>query len=190
MNRKTILILVGVIAALCLCSVAVGAFAVSQMGNVLKQSTTNDPAKVSEASKAIADYTIPEGYKQSMSMSIMGITMVGMTGAESNDLIMLIQYPAGMQVNQAQMEEQLRKTMQQGSNSQNYTFTQTGTLERVIRGQKVTLSVSESNPTSGNTVRQALGVFQGKGGLAMVMIMGSVDTWNQEAIDTFLSSMK
>jgi hypothetical protein len=66
-----------------------------------------------------------------------------------------------------------------------------GTQKATIRGQSVTLTISEgASGSSEATMRQVTGVFNGKDGIVMLMAMGDVDRWDQTMLDQFLASIR
>ena len=42
---------------------------------------------------------------------------------------------------------------------------------------------------NGTTMRQVITTFPGKGGIAMLMIMGSAESWDEEEINAFIESI-
>jgi hypothetical protein len=52
------------------------------------------------------------------------------------------------------------------------------------------VTIYEGTDNSGDSIRELITVFPGKGGTAMLMIMGSPDHWDQEEIDAFLGSIR
>lgn len=60
----------------------------------------------------------------------------------------------------------------------------------VIQGQPTELIISEGINSDGESYRQAMAAFQGKGGPALLVYSASVSTWEQEAVDAFLASIQ
>ena len=52
------------------------------------------------------------------------------------------------------------------------------------------MEMSEGTNDKGVKIRQGVVVFNGKGGPTVLMLMGSEADWDNEKIDTFLSSIK
>jgi hypothetical protein len=58
-----------------------------------------------------------------------------------------------------------------------------------IRGEEVEVTTLEGADDSGFVMRQLVTTFPGKDGTAMLMIMGSAQTWDKEEIDQFIESI-
>jgi hypothetical protein len=63
-------------------------------------------------------------------------------------------------------------------------------IPATIMGQPVTLVVSEGRNHDGQLYRQVDGMFEGKGGQALVVISGPVQTWDQTVVDEFIASIR
>jgi hypothetical protein len=59
-----------------------------------------------------------------------------------------------------------------------------------IRGTDVEVFIFEGSDESGDVMRQLITTFPGKGGTAMLMIMGTPQSWDQEELDTFIESIQ
>ena len=72
-----------------------------------------------------------------------------------------------------------------------YTRTQVvGQQQVTVRGQTVTLVLSEGTNSSGQPYRTLTGVFQGKGGPALLSVEAPLSQWNQAEVDAFLASIR
>ena len=60
----------------------------------------------------------------------------------------------------------------------------------VIRGEEVEVTIFEGTDTNGYVMRQLITSFTGKDGTAMLMIMGSPSTWDENEIDDFIESIR
>ena len=58
-----------------------------------------------------------------------------------------------------------------------------------LRGQEVTLIVSEGVNSENVSYRQISVAFEGKGGPALLLFSESVEAWDQAAVDEFLASI-
>lgn len=189
MNRKTLIIILAVVGGLCLCAVVAGVVLFAQAGRMVNQAVSSDPAKAAEAARAITDYELPPGYSDSFSLDLFGVKMVGFTGKDADSFIMLFQFPPNAGLSQDQMEQQMRQ-MYQNQTGQNLNMEKVGTQKVTIRGQATELSIFEGTGENGVRIRQLLGVFEGKGGMAFLMVTGRVNTWDQAAVDSFIRSMR
>ena len=63
------------------------------------------------------------------------------------------------------------------------------TKQMTIRGEEVEVITYEGTDDSGSVMRQVITTFPGKGGTAMLMIMGEPQNWDKEEIDAFIESI-
>jgi hypothetical protein len=67
-----------------------------------------------------------------------------------------------------------------------------GTRQVTLKGQAVTLTVSEStgDEASGEALREVMGTFRGQGGASvMLMATGMASQWDDAALDAFVASI-
>lgn len=188
MSRKTWIILAIIFGILCLCVVIGGIFFLTQGAKLLGNTVNSDPGKTAAVAEGIADYDLPAGYSNSYSMSLFGMSVVGITQDGGDMMIVLFQFPEGSEMSAEQMEKQMRDVMAQQSGR--YELTKTGEQQVTLRGQPVTLSIFEGEGDKRTPIRQVVGSFQGKGGTAFLMVMGNQATWDQQALDDFIASMR
>jgi hypothetical protein len=196
MSRGVKIALVVVVILLGACCIGGAAlYFISQ--RVVSQAVTDDPAKAATLGHEIVDYSLPDGYRELGGMNALVFQMVFIgTGSKTGDsmFIMLMQIPAEANMDQEEMQRQMTQAMQQQGQGRNLQTHVVGTQTATIKGQPVTLTVSEGTVTEGNDAgtvfRQVIGVFPGKNGTAMLMVMGKKDTWDQATLDSFLASIK
>ncbi len=191
---KIALVIVVILLGLC-CIGGAGFYFITQ--RVVSQAFTDDPAKSATLGHEIVDYTLPDGYRELGGMNALVFKMVFIgTASNTSDsmFIVLMQIPSGTNMDQAEMQRQMTQAMQQQGQGRAMQTHVVGTQTATIKGQPVTLTVSEGTVTEGNdagaTFRQVIGVFPGKDGTAMLMAMGKKDTWDQATLDGFLASIK
>ncbi len=190
-NTKIALGVVGGLALLCICVCVIAFAGTSYFGATMAQSITTETEDVAAIGAGIADYDIPSGYAEQMGMSFFIFDMVGITPTSGQTpMIMLMQFPDWMSGNQAQMQEQIQQQLQQQTGSGNISFTIIEEKTTVIRDQEVILTIQEGTDSSGQTIRQAFAIFQGKGGPTVLMAMGEVERWDQTALDSFIDSIR
>jgi hypothetical protein len=189
MNRKTVLIIVGIVAALCCCVVVAGVIVFTQAGKFISQTVSMDPTKTEDTARTITDYTLPNGYKAGFSMSLAGVAMAAFTSQDDTQTIMLFQAPAASGMTAQQMEEQMRQAQERQS-GQNYQLKAVGTQTAYIRGESTEFTIYEGENKSGIKVREIVGAFNGKGGTAILMVVGPVSSWNQDEVDSFIKSLR
>ena len=59
-----------------------------------------------------------------------------------------------------------------------------------VRGQEVMLVISDGVNHEGDSYRQGMVAFQGKGGPALVVLSESLDLWSDETVNAFLASIQ
>ena len=181
-------------AVFCLCAVAVAVFLFYRVGKQVADSTQTDPESAAKAAHKIVDsYELPAGYQERMAMNIMLYSFV-MIGPDQESIgrgepfIMLAQFQAG--VDQDQMELQLRQSFEQQAGNRGMDMHLVEVKKATIRGEETEIAIYEGTDQSGDAVRQLITSFPGKGGTAMLMIMGDVNGWDQSAIDDFIESIR
>lgn len=88
-----------------------------------------------------------------------------------------------------QVAEQLKQAAEQQSGRPGMSMKVVDTFEDVIRGQTVTVTVSEANYQD-FIMRQWVTIFQGNNGPVILMIQGPASTWDDQLIDDFIKSIK
>jgi hypothetical protein len=165
-----------------------------ELGQSVAQAVKTDPTAIAAVGQNIADFDIPEGYEMGGAMSIMGIDYVFIMPASPSPQEMmaslLTQFPASMATSQEQMEQQMKRAFQQQYYQEGVEMEVVETKTITIRGEDATQIISEGTGENGVTIRQLMLFFDGKGGLAALMVMGATSTWDQEAIDDFISSIR
>ncbi len=191
---KIALVIVVILLGLC-CIGGAGFYFITQ--RVVSQAVTDDPTKAATLGHEIVDYNLPDGYRELGGMNALGFKMV-FIGSPSNTsdsmFLVLMQIPTGANMDEAEMQRQMTQAMQQQGMGRNMQTHVVGTQTATIKGQPVTLTISEGTATEGNDTgtvfRQVVGVFPGNAGTAMLMAMGKKDTWDQATLDGFLASIK
>lgn len=184
-NNQKIWIGLGIAALFCLCAVGVAAFVIVRAGQKVQEGFKTDPQAAAEAAHKIADYELPAGYQEEMAMDLFVYSIV-MIAADSADqpMIMLAQFQTG--ANQEEIEQQMRQQAGQSGSSMKVVETK----EMTIRGAETVVTIYEGTSENGVTMRQLMTTFPGKDGTAMLMIMGTPESWDQEEIDTFIESIE
>ena len=118
MSRTTKIIL-GIVAGLvvvCLCAVGAfflfGGWATRQVAQMVDQGASSDPQEVNASAITIVDFTLPPGYQPEYSMQLLGITIVGYSGGATQDHIMLMQFPASLNLDPEEMERQMKQALE------------------------------------------------------------------------------
>jgi hypothetical protein len=148
---------------------------------------TNDAQHVTELAAKIADFTLPEGYTSEFSAEMAGYTLAAYKGLSGPGHLFLIQSEK-----EADGEELQRMLTQlaPGSSDPNTRMTVIENRPVTVRGQEVTLVISDGVNHEGNSYRQATVAFQGKGGPAMLILSESLDLWSDGTVDALLASIQ
>ncbi len=193
-NSKWIWIGLGGAALFCLCAVGVAVFLFARIGQQFAQGMKTNPEDAAKAAHTIADYELPAGYQEQVAMdfSIYSMVMIGSDSTSSSSssikpIIMLAQFQVG--ANRQQMEQQIQRSFEQQSGQRGQTMKVVQTKKMTIRGEEVEVVTYEGTDNSGNAIRELITTFPGKGGTAMLMIMGSPEHWDQAEIDAFVASI-
>jgi hypothetical protein len=192
-NAKIILVVVGSLLVLCVLSCGIvfllGRQFVLNTASVLRTPQARE-AQAKQVGSQIADYTLPPGYSEQMGMDLLVEKLVMIApGNNRGPLIMMISVNTPT-VNRAQLEQQLQQSFGAQYNFGSGSFKDAGTHNVTIKGQPAVLNVRETESSSGLAMRQATGVFQGKGGPVMVMVTGQVNEWNWNLLDAFFASIR
>ncbi len=177
----------------CLCAVGVAIFLFARVGQKVQEGMKTDPVSAAKAAHEIADYELPPGYQEQAAMDFFVYSMVMISdkstssSSPSKPMITLAQFQAG--VNQEQMEQQLRQSLEQQSGQRGYSMKVVETKTMTIRGVETEVIIYEGTAQNDDVLRQLITTFPGKDGTAMLMIMGTPQNWDQEEIDAFIESI-
>jgi hypothetical protein len=159
--------------------------------NQAAEGFVENPEQAAEVAGSIVDYELPAGFQEQGAMDFLGMKAAFITSANDQSVIMLMEFPSALQMNQEQMEQQMEQALAQQGSQGSVSFSPVGTEEVNINNQTVVLTTSEGTGQNGGQVRQILGVFEGNSGnTAMLMIMGDVESWDEEGIDSFIDSLE
>jgi len=181
-NNKWIWIGLGASALFCLCAVLVAVLVFRQAGQKIQEGIKTDPESASQAAHAIADYTLPAGYQERMSMNILfySFVMIGPGTYTTNEpLIMLAQFNASG-ADPEQMKEQIRRSFEQQAGSNGVNMDLVEIKKMTIRGEETDVAIYEGSDQNGKPLKQLITSFTGKDGTAMLMIMGSPEYWDEK----------
>ena len=192
-KNKWIWIGLGATILFCCGVVLVAAFVFQQAGKRLQEGMKTDPEAAAEVAHTIAEYDLPEGYQEKMAMEIMfySLVMIGpenTSGSVNGPVFMLAQFQAGL--NQEQMEQQIRRSFEQQAGNRALNMSLVKVEEVTIRGEETQVATYEGSDENGFVIRQVLASFPGKGGTAMLMIMGSAESWDQDMVEAFIESIR
>lgn len=195
MQNKKLWIAFGVVTALCLCLGVGGFFMLNRVGSSVMESVKTDPGDAAQVGAKIAEYSLPDGYSHMMGMSILGYDFViigPQDGSMNGMIIMLAQFSQSyMQGSDPQaFQEQMQRSLEQQSGRRGLKMEVVETKTMTIRGQEVEVLILEGTDENGTSMRQLITNFNTETGLAMVMIQGLTEDWDQAAADQFLESIR
>lgn len=159
---------------------------------LLSACTANNPVEtaddqITNAAAAIADFDLPANYRPEFSASLEGYTFVSYNLGDDHSHLYLIQSEKESD------GEKLASAVEQiapGSYDPQTRMTIIETHPVTVRGQEVTLVISEGVTSEGETYRQITVPFKGKGGPALIALSEPVSRWDQAKVDTFLASIR
>lgn len=147
----------------------------------------DDHQRVTSAASEIADFDLPTGYGADFSARLMGYTVAAFNPGDGYSHLYLIQSE-----DEADGEElaQMLDELAPGASDPQTRMTVVEIRPVTVRGQETTLVISEGVNSEGVAYRQAIVVFQGKGGPALLVLSEPVTRWNQETMDAFIASIR
>jgi hypothetical protein len=175
---------------LCLCAGFFAFYVLGVAGVAIARNVVTSPSEVADIASGIAEYTLPPGYDEEFGMRFLGFSLVAYATADEHSHLMLMQFPPTTRIDQIEMERQLREATRDRSR---FWDTDMRTIERrqvAIRGQEVTLTVSEGTNHEGDVYRAISGVFQGKGGPTLLVMSEPRSQWDEAAVSAFIASIR
>ena len=189
-ESKKLLIGFAVVGVICVCIAGISFLGLRTLGNRFEDMTNGEPTSVARAQEKIAEFDIPPGYEP-MALSMFVYDMISLTpiDSENDPMIMLMQFNKSTSGDPEQMEKQLKQAAEQQSGRPGMSMQVVDTFEEVIRGETVTVTVSEANYQD-FVFRQWMTIFQGNKGPVILMIQGPARTWDDQLVDDFIKSIK
>ena len=196
MNKtvKIILFIVAGLIILCICGCVAGAFLMKNGGEAFMQyAVVDDPAQAAAAAEDMLDYQLPSGYQENIAINLLIMKAAIAVDADnmvSHPMIMIAEMPSYAQVD----ADTFRNQMLSGFNSaQSGRFSNMALSQQysmTINNTEVPIFIYQGMDEEGISVKQLVsGMFPGKNGQIMLMIIGPTATWNQSTIDGFLNSI-
>jgi hypothetical protein len=191
-SNKKIWIGLGAAVLFCLCAVAFAGAIFFRMGQQVQQGMKADPQAAAETAHTIADYDLPAGYQEEFAMNILTTSMVFMSSKSSGPYslkptIMLAQFKT--MGNEDLAKEQMRQSFERQMGRRNIVMRLVETKKMTIRGEETDVAYYEGSDDNGTSLRQVITTFPGKGGIAMLMITGAAESWDDEQINAFIESI-
>lgn len=148
---------------------------------------TNDSQHITKLASKIADFDLPEGYTSEFSAEMAGYTLATYKGTSGPSHLYLIQ--SEKEADGEELQHMLTQ-LAPGSSDPNTRMIVIENRPVTVRGQEVTVVISDGTNSDGDPYRQATVAFQGKGGPALLVLSEPMDRWNDETIASFLASIQ
>lgn len=186
-NTKIGLVVVGALAVICVGICGIGFLLLPR---VTENIVSQKPADAKRVGADIADYTLPAGYTEVMGMNMLVYKMVALApeGETHNGMIFMLMGTNASGASPAEMERQMQQSFQQQFGRSGSQMQAVGQERVTIRGQEVTMTIAENDASP--KLRQAIGTFEGKNGLVIVMVMGAAANWDNALMREFLGSIR
>lgn len=193
MSRNTIIALsiVGVVALCCIIPAVVVGVGGLFVGKAVEQAVVESPEEAAKMGQSILPYQLPPGYREQAAFNMLGNTMVmiGPGLGQSGMVIMLGRFNPAMIDDEEQMRQQLEQSLAQQQSAE-VDFEPVSTEEITIQDKPATLMILEGTDEQGNEVREAVATFKTGDSVGMLMIVGSLEVWDEEAVEAFLNSIR
>jgi len=189
---KNTKIIIGVIAGiLVLCGIAcvVGVVAFGWLGTKVASNVSVDSENAGEKQADIATIDMPARFTPATSFNLASFTMVLYESSNTDEFAALIQMPNKGEIDDT-IIQQLQEGMQRSSNRSYANVEVIETRDMTIRGYPAKVIIQEGTDDNGDTGRMMLTAFQGKGGVAMLMIGAPLNSYNQADYDAIVESIR
>ncbi len=156
-------------------------------------SVTQDPDEIEEKLATIASIDMLDGWEPVMGMELnmmFEMQVAAYSPDETQESRMLLLMQMKMEgASDADLEMQMRMQMNQQGMNQEITIESSETRTFVIDGQERDFQFAVGADRNGNTVHQVTGVFRGRDGTAMLMMMEDDANWDEAAVEQMIESI-
>ena len=187
-NTKIIIGVVAGLAVLCLGACGVAALSLGWFGSRVARSVDTDPQSAAAASQAIAEFDLPERFTPRTNVNILGVSVIVYETGQ-DEVMVLIQLPDRGEIT----EENFQRLQDGMERSTGRTFRDLETIEErdvTIRGKPGRVIIQEGTDSDGERVRMMMTAFEGKTGLAMMMIVADTANWKQADYDAIVETIR
>lgn len=150
----------------------------------------NQPADIRAVADQIAAYSVPQGYQEQFAAAMLGYQLVSLEGPIPSCHIYLVQAPKDAADDMEKLQQQARTLSGAKSKNDRSDLRVVEQREATIRGQQVTVLVSEGINSEDLPYREVTALFIARGGPALVSISSPVSEWNDAMVDSFLASIE
>jgi hypothetical protein len=158
-------------------------------GNMVSQSVATDPAKLAGVAQRIAEYRVPAGYEEHFAFEMVGFALVELQADQQQGHIYLIRLPRYARAARMAVENSVHDATYRYEEG-GLELRPVGERQVTIRGQEVVLTTSEGTNSRQEPYRQIMGVFEGSDGPVLLIAIGPINGWDDEAIDEFITSIR
>lgn len=178
-----------VVGIICCCMAGVGFWGVGRLGNQMQNQSGSDPTAIARMREKIADFETPPGYRSMALSMFIYDTLYLMPESAVGPTITLMQYNSISSASREQIEQGLRQAAEQQYSQPGLSMEVVDSFETVIRGDTVTVTVSEGG-FQGIVIRQWLTLFDGNNGLVIMLVQGPAETWDDQVLEKFIESIE
>lgn len=158
------------------------------MGVVAACTPHKDTARiVGETAEKIADFDLPDGYEAEFGVHMLGYDLVSYNPGDGASHLFIIQ--SGFDSDREKLADILADYTPD-EDAWSVRMTVVDTREAIVRGHKTTLVFSKGVNSQGEIYAQVMAPFEGKGGLAMLVLSEPVSRWRMETVEAFLASIR
>jgi hypothetical protein len=198
-HTKIALAILAGLLVLGICVCVGGWIALRGAGRVIEeQMILDDPDEAEALARRIIDYELPAGYREQaainmgiMKMVIIAVGEEGDTFDTDRPVIMILEAPENTTMDEEELLLQFQESMESSMEGESLELELVGESTTTIRGQEVPLLTYEGTNDQGDEMRQIVsGLFEGKEGAVVVMVVGKESGWDEEEIDAFIESIR
>jgi hypothetical protein len=207
-STAKVLVILGSIAGVCLLACCGGGIFVymkakDAIQNIAQNFTTTDPDDIRARTADIVHIDIPEEFPPLRAFDFFFMKQIIYGRESSGSMVMIMEVNERMQRGQGapdikQQRQQILQQMRQQQQAQNsgnmnteLTEESSETREFTINGEKVPFDfVKGTAPSGGVPTRQVVGMFAGRNGTILVMVMAPESEYHEEAIVKMIESIR
>lgn len=180
-RNKIILISILVFVVLCIIVCVVAYFGLQR---AVTDMVKLDPEQARNTIVQITDYNLPPGYKEMAGTNIFGILTTAIS--DDKNTIWLVQAPT----DSLPTPEKFLQDAIAYQKDTPITWTAQDIKIYTIRAQKSSITIYQGVTKNNQKYRAWAGKFVGKGGPALIVVVGPQETWDESAAEAFIRSMR
>lgn len=152
---------------------------------------TNNPAEIRKITDSMVSIEIPESWQPVMGMeSKIAFAMVVYSPDQNpQSRVLTLMQVTARGANQQQMQQQMRMQSSQQGMSQEITIKSSETRTFTIDGDERDFLFAVGANRNGDTVHQVTGVFPGRNGTVMLVLIEKDDDWDEAAVVKMIESI-